>query len=258
MTNNITLKYRSATYSELTVMSLVFNKAELLERILSHVPPRALLAKASRVCKGFNHAVETSIILQRIVTDAPDWTGVERHVLGEASRVIRRLRRRIDGMEARILEATGSIYVPGPSEDGNADLEAAEKFILDQDPRVLNEFVIEPNVGTTLIFTKCAKVPKGLRVKFKAGIYKGMPAWVSIATLPEALISAFAIYVAKLHDKAQGYDRRDHDIHQTIMSSLRAGVLVLGMIACRSRSAETMIEIELPTLYQIKYVFVIL
>jgi len=68
-------------YTQLKVAANVFNIPELLEMILAFLPPLFLVCRASRVCKGFRNAIETSLILQRTVFRAPDPQGGRRVLL---------------------------------------------------------------------------------------------------------------------------------------------------------------------------------
>ena len=70
--NNITLA--SPTYDELTPTSRVLNIAELLEEILSFLPPRFLISTIPRVSRGFSNTLESSKPLRRKMFREPDHT----------------------------------------------------------------------------------------------------------------------------------------------------------------------------------------
>jgi len=79
ISDSITIEYkrREPTYNELSVAARVLNIAELLEMILLYLPRYSIISKASRVCKGFNNAIEASPKLMRKVFRAPDLTAIE-------------------------------------------------------------------------------------------------------------------------------------------------------------------------------------
>lgn len=63
--NNVTIRAFNAVHQ-------VFNTAELLELVLSFLPPNQIIATAPRVCRGWRDAIETSLLLHRLAFRGAD------------------------------------------------------------------------------------------------------------------------------------------------------------------------------------------
>lgn len=71
----------------LEAVSRVFNTTELLENVLSQLPPSDLIAHVPLVCRGFNSLIKTSILLRRLLFRAPDFTCPEIKYVSDALRI---------------------------------------------------------------------------------------------------------------------------------------------------------------------------